>query len=169
MQNSSIIFSSCSPGAAFKAAELSRQFKVKEVKLIDVQPYQINVRFQGPAAPSAQESLEKPAEGEDDGEQTPSEAAAADDSGVAAAEDAITERVLFPSFSPLNKRKQVSFLRDAPFRFDVVYAAEGAPASLQPSQRHIATVYVDGFDSEQVADYIKRTTKPTKVRRQKHE
>jgi len=114
--------------------------------------------------------LEKPADGDDEGEQTATEAAAEDETGagaVAAAEDAITERVLFPAFSPLNKRKQVSFLRDAPFSFDVVYAAEGAPASLQPSQRHIATVHVDGFDSEQVAYYIKRTTKPTKVRRRR--
>ena len=156
-------------GAAFKAAELSRQFKVKEVKLIDIQPYQINVRFQGPAAPSAQEALESnfDADGESDHgapDADENTATTASTTTATTTADGITERVLFPAFSALNKRKQVSFLRDAPFSFDVVYAADGAPAGATPFPLHIATVQVDGFDSEQVQDYLQRTTKPAKAR-----
>ena len=59
--------------------------------------------------------------------------------------------------SPLNKRKQVNFIRSAPFSFDVVYA--GAV----PGPTHLGTVLVEGFESEKVVEYTARALKPPKA------
>ena len=113
------------------------------MRLLDVQPYQINVRFDGPGAPA----------NDDGADDAPADAAAA-----AAEATAKTELVLFPALSPLNKRKQISFVRSAPFSFDLVYADEAAGAS------HIATVLVEGFEADKVVEYTSRALKAPKVR-----
>ena len=119
-----------------------------------MQPYAISVRFEGAASTP---SVATASDGEGD------EAAAA--AVPATAADGVTELVLFPALSQLGKRKVVHFVRNAAFSFDVVYtvAADGH-GHVADGPAHLATVHVDGFDDDKVADHLSRANKPPRVR-----
>jgi hypothetical protein len=153
-------------GAAFNGAALSRQFRVKEVKLVDAQPYAISARFESSAVAGAA-GAEAQGGDDDDGDAAPAPTAA-----TAAGAAARTTLPLFPALSPLPKRRQITFTRTAPFSFDLVYTGGPAAGEVGPAtaagdasaEQLLATVQVDGFESEMVKEHLERALTPPKVR-----